>query len=53
MKNQEENASAFQSVFEAKDLIYAYRYRLALGGVLMIISPACRSGFAAVVELSG
>jgi len=24
--------------FEAKDLIYAYRYRLALGGVLMIIS---------------
>ncbi|MCY7375222.1 MAG: ABC transporter ATP-binding protein/permease [Pyrinomonadaceae bacterium] len=24
--------------FEARDLIYAYRYRLALGGVLMIIS---------------
>ena len=24
--------------FEAKDLIYAYRWRLALGGVLMIIS---------------
>jgi subfamily B ATP-binding cassette protein MsbA len=42
MTNEEEpkkkRFSLSKAWFEAKDLIYAYRFRLALGGLLMIIS---------------